>query len=42
MSRPNIQNPFPVDQTLETGLQLGGRGTGEEDALGRRQNRVEG
>ena len=29
-------------QTLETGLQFGGRGTGGEDALGRRQNRVEG
>ena len=42
MSRPNIQNPFPVDQTLERGLQLGGRGTGGEDALDRRQNRVEG
>ena len=29
-------------QTLETGLQFGGRCTGGEDALGRRQNRVEG
>ena len=31
-----------AQETLETGLQFGGRGTGGEDALGRRQNSVEG
>ena len=32
----------PDGQTLEKGLELGGRGTGGEDALGHRQDRVEG
>ena len=32
----------PVVQGLEKGLELGGHCTGEEDVLGRRQNRVEG
>ena len=27
-----------AQETLETGLQFGGRGTGGDDALGRRQN----